>query len=120
MSARRPIDLWPPPKRRGRPGYSARHFASLAGAPNDPLRVAERCASRAIAEAVRAEMPAKIAELGTSAALDWQRTELVGRQASMWAMLCESLELVITVLEAERQTPDMKAVLREARRAARR
>lgn len=117
---KRPIELWPPPARRGRPGYSARHFAALAGTPNDPLRVAERCASRAIAEAIAAEMPAKMEELGASAALDWQRHELIGRQASMWAALCESLELVITVLEVERQTPDMKAVLREARRAARR
>lgn len=114
-----PIDVWPTIKHTGRRGYSANHFAMLAGGQDDPLRIAERLRARAIGTAVAAEAGARL-EAGESYAetLAWQRQELATRLESAWRMLCQSFVLVIGELEKAPQTPDVKRALKVAKKAA--
>lgn len=107
-----PIEAWPPKRFKGKPGYSARHFATLAGAPEDPLRVAERIAADRALETARSE--------GISPADSGAFCERVNRlREESWARLCTSFDAVVSTLEAAPQTPVIKRLVREAKRAQR-
>lgn len=114
---KRPIDVWPPVRRRGSPGYSAAHYAAVSPAADDPLRVAERILARADAAEVAAETRRKL-EAGEpfEAICTWQSDTLSARATARWERLCNSLPDVIAALESAPTTPGMKALLRDARR----
>jgi hypothetical protein len=116
---RRPIDAWPAKRFSGRPGYSAKYFAAMAGAPTDPLRVAERIASRRIGDEVSAEARAKLAGGDFSEVLSWQGRELTARCEAAWSSLCESFDCVSATLKSVPATAEIKRLLREVTRAER-
>jgi hypothetical protein len=116
-----PIEVWPAIKHTGRPGYSRRHFAALAGAPEDLLRVAERIGAALDAVVVADYAKNKLsAGEDVSAVLDWQTRALTRMADERWARLCASFGAVITTLESAPQTPAIKALVRQAKQAARR
>jgi len=119
-----PLEAWPTVRRQGRSGYSARHFAALAGAAEDPLRVAERLAASAIGEDVQTEARARLAAGSLTVGIvgGWIADEVTRRRASSWSALSLSFDQVIAVLEhevARRPTPAMRSLLRQARAAQR-
>ena len=115
-----PIQAWPPRRLRGRPGFSARHFETVAGSQEDPLRVAERIVNRQASDHV-AERARKRREggedLGENA--QWSSRQIETEYQRNWERLCDSFDAVIESLESTAQTPPIKRLLREARRAAR-
>ena len=121
MSHGTPLQAWPTRKFRGSPGCSARHYAALAGAPDDPLRVAERIASRADRERIHAEFKRKLAAgEDFEAALEWQHDEIGRVSQETWARLCASFDDVIAALESVPQTPGMKTLVKQVKTAKRR
>lgn len=114
-----PITVWPPRKFSGKPGYSAAHFAALAGGQDDPLRVAARIADRGITESIGAETVARL-ERGDDPGevLDWQSRELTAAKFKRWDELCASFDEVIKVLASVEQTPLMRRLVREAKAAS--
>jgi hypothetical protein len=121
-TGRTPIQAWPLPVYRGRPGYSARHFAALnAGNENSPLQVAERIARRADGERILAEAQAKrAAGEDFDAVLDWQSRQLSEASQVTWRRLCESFDFVIATLQSVPQTTPMRALVGLAKREQRR
>lgn len=116
----RPIDIWPPVRGRGAPGYSARHFAAVSPPSDDPLRVAERIAYRQIAESVHAESKIRLdAGEDFSTVLEWQSRELGRRKEDAWHSLCGSLGLVLEKLESVPPTPGILQLIKVAKRAHR-
>lgn len=69
-----------------------------------------RISAEAIDRLTRGESPAAVA--------DWQARENVAAGAARWVRLCASFDAVIAALEGEPQTPVMRRLVREARRAA--
>jgi len=120
VNARTPIEAWPPPVRpQGRPGYSGRHFATVSPPDDDPLRVAERLAARLDSERISVEARARIkAGEPYSSVLEWQERTLSKAGAERWARLSASFDDVIAALGGAVQAPAIKALLRQARRAA--
>lgn len=113
-----PIEVWPTRVFRGRAGYSAGHFAMLAGGAEDPLRVAERIAARSDSEAVRAETATRLAAgEDPTAVMDWQSRKLSEVSQARWMHLQVSFDAVIAALESAPQTPVMKALVRQAKTA---
>jgi hypothetical protein len=90
-----PIDVWPARKSSGRPGYSRRHFETMAGAQEDPLRVADRIAAQGISARVKAEGVTEPDEVS-------RRTSQIAEEN--WAALCASFDAVISTLELSPQT----------------
>jgi hypothetical protein len=115
-----PITAWPPRKLSGKPGFSSGHFAALAGAEEDPLRVAERIAARRDGERIGEEARARL-ERGDDFGdvRDWQSREMTDAGARRWEALCASFDEVIKVLESVEQTPAIRRLVREAKRAQR-
>lgn len=116
----RPIDAWPPTVHRGSPGYSARHYRALAGAPEDPLRVAERLQAHRDASRITGEARARL-DSGEplEATLDWQTRTLNEASEARWVALCASFDLVISSLEsALPMTPAIRRLITQARRAS--
>jgi hypothetical protein len=122
-AARTPIEAWPPIKYRGKPGYSAKYYAAMAGAPEDPLRVADRIAARRVGETVSEEAKARIAAgEDFSAVLEWQSRELTSRREAEWRRLCGSFDAVIAELESSplaKTSAGIKRIISQAKRAAR-
>lgn len=113
-----PIKQWPTVTFTGTKGYSAKHYARLAGAPSDPLRVAERINARAIAEVVVNEASTRLsAGENVRDIMAWQADELVRRQAQAWDRLCNSFAAVESVLASAPSTPAMKRLLSQVRKA---
>jgi hypothetical protein len=116
----RPIDVWPARKFTGRPGYSAAYFARMAGSQEDPLRVAATIRRNQTAEAIReqfaAEPPPETTE-GWSGRADRVSKAMSEADEKSWADLCSSFDAVISALASEKQTPVIKRLLAEARRA---
>jgi hypothetical protein len=113
-----PIQAWPPRVFGGKPGYSRKHFASLVGGPEDPLRVAERFAGRRDAEAVAAEAKRRLgAGESFESVGEWQFAELTRMAVLRWERLCGSFDAVIETLETAPQSNAVRALVREAKRA---
>lgn len=113
-----PLEVWPERKFRGSPGYSARHYRDLAGAAEDPLRVAERIVARTEAETINREALSRCA--GGEAfetAMEWQSRQLGKASVARWERLCASFDEVIAALESAPQTPVMKVLVRQAKAA---
>ena len=118
MSAVTPIEAWPPRRLGGRPGYSARHFEAVAGAQEDPLRVAERIMMRRASDRIAKENDQRVAEGADpieTARSTVRRIEEANE--ANWGLLCSSFEAVICVLESVPQVSSIKRLVREARRA---
>lgn len=117
---RRPIEAWPPTVHSGSPGYSARHYRAMAGAPEDPLRVAERLQAAADASRISGEARARLGSGETlEAVLDWQTRALTDASQARWPALCASFELVIATLGSARpMTPAIRRLIAQARRAS--
>lgn len=118
------MEAWPTVRRQGRSGYSARHYAALAGAGEDPLSVAARLVETAIGEDVQTEARARLAagSLTAETVGGWISAEVGRRRASAWSALSLSFDKVIHALEhevARRPTPALRSLLRQARTAAR-
>ncbi len=115
-----PITFWPRKIYRGKPGYSAAHFAALDGAPEDPLSVAERIQNTFDSEAIQAQVAARLAEGERPSSIAmWQSREQQTRSANSWEALCQSFDLVIETLERapNAHLPGWKRLIREAKRA---
>lgn len=120
MTANGPLVVWPAIKHGGRPGYSTRHFRAMAGAPEDPLRVAARIDARVTAEAVAIEARVRLAKgADLEEVLDWQTTELNRRNEARWAALCGSFDAVLAVLKSAPPTPAIRTLICQAERAQR-
>jgi hypothetical protein len=86
---------------------------------DDPLRVAERLAARLDSERISVEARARIkAGEPYSSVLEWQERTLSKAGAERWARLSASFDDVIAALGGAVQAPAIKALLRQARRAA--
>ena len=115
-----PIDAWPLIKHTGKRGYSARHFALLAGTRENPLHVSERFAVRWACDEISEAAQVKAEREGYSAALDWQSKEQTRVSGEIWSRLCSSFELVVDTLEKAYEaepSATLKALIREAKRA---
>ena len=116
-----PIDVWPSKRYHGKPGYSARHFADLAGGQDDPLRVAERLQAQAISDQVSEEARLREREgEPLEAILEWQMQTASDRRRAAWEDLCGSWDELLAVLELYQFRPGIKRFLREAKAAAKR
>ncbi len=116
-----PLDVWPIAKHRGRPGYSAGHFAALAGTQDSPLLVAERIADRIDADRIYAAAKLRLAhgdEMGE--VMDWQTQEVNRLKWERWGELCTSFDAVIEMLEHSKHMPGIKPMLAAAKRAKQR
>jgi hypothetical protein len=116
-----PIEAYPPKRYRGKPGYSAKYFAAMDGAPEDPLRVASRFQERAIGDQVLSEARLRLAD-GESfeAVLAWQGRTLTDRQQAAWEDLCRSWDELLGVLEVHQSEPGIARIYRQAKRDAKR
>lgn len=121
MSPRTPLEAWPRQQRRGRPGYSARHFAAVSPPADTPLSVAHTLADRARRAAVADETERRLKDGEDPAAvMAWQSEQFSAAKAmERCAELDGSFERVIALLEAAPQFPAMKALVRQAKRAQR-
>jgi len=119
MSApRTPIERWPAAGHRGKPGYSARHYRDLAGAAEDPLRVAERITAREDADRLCADVERR---LSAGETVPPMFDAISHARQRRWAELCSSFDEVIAVLEREHRrapTKALKRLIAEARQAA--
>jgi hypothetical protein len=114
-----PIQTWPTITHRGRPGYSRKYFAAMAGAQDDPLRIAERIAHRRIGEEVNAAASARVANgHAWSTVIEWQTREISRRVEAKWQELCGSFEAVLAELKTAPPTPAMKRAIAQCKRAA--
>jgi len=116
-----PIQAYPPKQYRGKPGYSAKYFASIDGAQDDPLRVAARFQERAIGDQVLSEARLRLAD-GESfeAVLEWQSRVLTDRRQAAWEDLCRSWEELLSVLELHQSERGIAPYYRQAKRDAKR
>jgi hypothetical protein len=113
-----PLEVWPERVFRGSPGYSARHYRDLAGAAEDPLRVAERLLARSECEVINRDTQARVnAGEPYLQAIEWQGRELSKASQTRWERLCKSFDAVIAALESAPQTPVMKQLVRQAKAA---
>jgi len=116
-----PLQAWPARKFRGSPGYSAGHYAMLAGAAEDPLRVAERIQAIRDGDEIAAFAKGRVDGGANWADVsDWQSRELSRKSEERWARLSSHFDEVIAVLESAPQTPAMKQLVRLAKREQRR
>lgn len=113
-----PIEVWPPQTLRGSPGYSAGHYSSLAGAAEDPLRVAERILAHVENETINREA---LSRCGGGEPFEtvmaWQTRQLGRASVARWERLCNSFDEVLAALKSAPQTPVMKALVRQAKAA---
>lgn len=117
---RTPIEAWPTVTHGGRPGYSAHHFAMLAGGQDDPLRTASRILCATLSTALATEAAERLASghEDPSSVMNWLSNEQTKRNADAWYRLCQSFDLVISTLESAPKLPGVRKMLREAKRAA--
>lgn len=115
-----PIEKWPVVRVGGRGGFSAKHFATLAGAAQDPLRVADRLLAEKSAARLSRESEQRVAAGEDPVAVYRDLPARVAEaRAADWERLCASFALVIVTLEAAPQNAVIKRLTREARYAAR-
>ncbi len=116
-----PIYVWPTRKFGARAGYSAAHFARLAGEQDDPLRTAARIDAQRISSNIYQEVQARLGDgEDRDEVLAWASAEESTISQARWARLCESFALVVEVLESAVERPGVKAMLVEAKRQQKR
>jgi len=117
----RPIDIWPPQRHRGRPGYSGRGLDAVSPAAETPLSVAATIVDNQVRDEVWAEAEAKFGR--DLSRMDersrWAGGEITARGMARYRDLCGSLGLVLEALESAKPTPAIKALIRQVNRAHR-
>lgn len=122
MSPSTPIQAWPRQQHRGRPGYSAAHFAAVSPQADTPLSVALTIENRQYRERVAAEVERRReAGEGYEEILAWQSEQFsFAKGQERLAAVEGSFERVIELLESVPQYPAFKALVRWAKREQRR
>ncbi len=115
-----PAQAWPRQQHRGRPGYSARHFAAVSPAADTPLSVALTIEDRQYRERIKDETAHRLA--AGERAVDvftWQGEQFTAAKAEeRYAAVASSFARVIELLESTTQYPAIKALVRQAKRAS--
>ena len=117
-----PLQVWPRISHRGRPGYSGRHFDAVSPQADTPLSVAHTIHEREYRERIAAEVERRrVAGEDFAVTLAWQSEQFTAAKAAeRCAQVDNSFDEVIRLLESTTQYPAIKALVRWAKREARR
>lgn len=122
VSARTPIQVWPRIRHRGRPGYSGRHFDAVSPAADTPLSVALTIHERDYRKVIADETERRLAAgEQPESVMAWQSEQFTAAKATeRLAKVDGSFDEVVRLLESTTQYPAIKALVRQAKREAKR